>query len=85
MIGDIAVIVFALIGIFTKKRWAAIVATIWFITGFLISTFTNLGIGTDIYNNYEAFENSLFFLFVIEVLLIVICWIRVKKKKVEIK
>ena len=36
MLGDIAVMVFALIAIFTGKKWAIITATIWFIVAAVI-------------------------------------------------
>jgi len=79
MFGDIAILVFALIGIFAKKRWAVITATIWFIVsfllGFTVSNFTP--VPEDIPS--ETFENSFLFLGVAQVVFIVIGWIRVLK------
>jgi len=79
MFGDIAILVFALIGIFAKKRWAVITATIWFIVafllGFTVSNFTP--VPEDV--PFETFENSFLFLGAVEVVLIIIGWIRVLK------
>jgi len=80
MLGDIGIIVFALIGIFARKRWAAIVATIWLITSFIIG----LTIDLDVYSHIEeTFEGSFYLLAIIEISLVVIAWISViiKTKK----
>ena len=83
MFGDIAILVFALIGIFAKKRWAVITATIWFIVAFLLGftlAFTVLNfspVPEDV--PFETFENSFLFLGAVEVVLIIIGWIRVRK------
>ena len=82
MLGDIAIIVFALIAIFTGKRWAIITATIWAIVALIVGM--TIGILTpdvmDTYNNDIDLENldiaSSFLLF-LETLFIIIGWIRV--------
>ena len=43
MLGDIAIMVFALIAIFTGKKWAIITATIWFIVAFVLGIATGFG------------------------------------------
>ena len=86
MLGDIAIIVFALIAIFTGKRWAIITATIWAIVALIIGM--TIGILTpdvmdtslSMYNNDIDLDNldiaSSFLLF-LETLFIIIGWIRV--------
>jgi hypothetical protein len=75
MLGDIGIVVFALIGIFAKKRWAAIVATIWF----SVSIFINLQY------NISSFDPALnedfaFFGGIIEIVLIIGSWTRSRGK-----
>ena len=96
MIHDIAIMVFALIAIFTGKKWAIITATIWFIVTFIIGL--SVGILTsnlmssellpseanevmsEIFSNIDLVSNILFFS---EIFFIIIGWIRVifTKKK----
>ena len=79
MLGDIGIIVFALIGIFSKKRWAAVVSTIWLITSFIIG-FT-LNTNTNIYSGEETFQGSILLLVILEIILISIAWVVVVKEK----
>ena len=96
MLGDIAIMVFALIAIFTGKKWTIITATIWFIvsliigvaTGLLLSSVMTPEIASDIAeataelsDDTELAGNFLGFF---EILFIIIGWIRViftKKNK----
>ncbi|MDR3244542.1 MAG: hypothetical protein LBT79_07310 [Elusimicrobiota bacterium] len=84
---DIAIIVFALIGIFTKKRWAVITATICFIVNslFFIVGFT---IGLTAENSvFEDFQSEIFegivvsfvILYLTEIAFIIIGWVRILK------
>ncbi len=43
MLGDIAIMVFALIAIFTGKKWAIVTATIWLIVAFVLGIATGFG------------------------------------------
>lgn len=96
MINDIAIMVFALIAIFTGKKWAIITATIWFIVTFIIGfsigilmsglmdpelTSDVAGDAADFFSNVELVGTILMFF---EIFLIIIGWIRViftKKNK----
>jgi len=80
MFTDVGILVFALIGVFAKKRWAVITATIWFIVVFL------LGLTVSDFNPIpaenvpsETFENSFMVLGVVQIVFIIIGWIRVRK------
>jgi hypothetical protein len=82
MLGDIVIIVFALIGIFARKRWAAIVATIWLITSYII------WLTIDLYEYFyidenidETFEGSFLLLGILQITLIIIAWISVITKE----
>lgn len=84
MLGDIAIMVFALISIFTKKKWAIITSTIWFIIslvigvaiGFVVGETSNLTIyGENI--PQENIENMGIVLLIFEAIFIIIGWIRV--------
>jgi uncharacterized membrane protein len=85
MLGDIGIIVFALIGIFAKKRWATVVATIWLITSFIL----NLTINFQSYSYYslpqETFNGSLQILVIIEIALVVIGWCLIAYRKYKEK
>ena len=83
MLGDIGIIVFALIGIFAQKRWAAIVATIWLITSYIIWLTIDLDAFLPIEDIEETFEGSFYLLGIIQITLVVIAWISViiKAKK----
>jgi hypothetical protein len=77
MFADVGIIVFALIGIFSKKRWAAVVASIWMITSFIIT----LTINTNVYLVEETFEGSFWLLTIIEIVLVSIAWVVVVRGK----
>ena len=99
MINDIAIMVFALIAIFTGKKWAIITATIWFIVVFIIGFSIGILLSSlmgpeltsdvadetaDLISNVEL-AGTVLMLF--ELLLIIIGWIRVvftKKKQIVI-
>ena len=77
MLGDIGIVVFALIGIFTKKRWAAIVATIWLIVSFFVGL---LVVAYDIPDYGPEIDGSAaWVIIIIEIGLIIGAWIRSKK------
>lgn len=99
MLGDIAIMVFALIAIFTGKKWAIITATIWFIVniiigiaiGLLMSNLMEPDVASDVAESATEFfddvELASIFLMSFELLFIIIGWIRViftKKKQIII-
>jgi hypothetical protein len=77
MLGDVGIIVFALIGIFSKKRWAAVVASIWLITSVIIG----LTINTSNLYVEETFEGSFSLLAILEIVLVSIAWVVVVRGK----
>ena len=88
MFGDIAIMVFALIAIFTKKRWAIITATIWFIVGLIIGMSigfiepnlidTNLSLYNESTDDILTGEDKAGIVLIsFEILFIIIGWIRV--------
>jgi uncharacterized YccA/Bax inhibitor family protein len=77
MLGDVGIIVFALIGIFSKKRWAAVVASIWLITSVIIGLTKNT---SNLYVE-ETFEGSFSLLAILEIVLVSIAWVVVVRGK----
>jgi hypothetical protein len=77
MLGDIGIVVFALIGIFAKKRWAAITATIWFIVGIFLVLLQNAYYIYDF--GPQINEDFATVIVIIQIGLIIGAWIRSKK------